>query len=435
MLVKVSIGEALDKYSILSIKKGKLGKEQQASIEKEMNELSKVRDYINVFPNAFWYSLLQYVNLRIWNLTNEIKSFEWSSNPYKFSYISYTIFELNQRRFRLKDRLNKLSLSQIEEEKSYAKTTLAICVNSLDDFYTKLALINEYSLRYDKIIFVSKYVSEIQTVYPIYPFSVTETYEGKTVTLNDLVAEDENTNVYEFPPLNYLGGGKLGDFILSLSVVQETFLKSGRKGAIFLSNRGDAFTYPLEKVISDTSPVLLKQMYIYSYELLKNQVCHVDLANWRNSNIVHRASWYNLYKSVYNIEWGLRPWLTISSMPDMANIICIHSSKIRINYSFDVNKVIQNNPNNSVVFLSEDDSEYEYFIKRTGLTIPFLKVHSFLDLCIAIQSCKHFIGNMSAPMAIADAMFKSRTGLFEDGHINQRQYGMLEFWKNVQYYN
>lgn len=48
--------------------------------------------------------------------------------------------------------------------------------------------------------------------------------------------------------------------------------------------------------------------------------------------------------------------------------------------------------------------EHEAFCKEWELTIPRLEVVDFLDLAIAIKSCRYFMGNQSLCFAIAEAM-------------------------------
>jgi hypothetical protein len=48
--------------------------------------------------------------------------------------------------------------------------------------------------------------------------------------------------------------------------------------------------------------------------------------------------------------------------------------------------------------------EHEHFCKQWELKIPLLRVKDFLELAVAIQSCRYFIGNQSMCFAIAEAM-------------------------------
>lgn len=48
--------------------------------------------------------------------------------------------------------------------------------------------------------------------------------------------------------------------------------------------------------------------------------------------------------------------------------------------------------------------EHEAFCKSWELDIPLLKVQDFLELAIALRSCRYFIGNQSMCFALAEAM-------------------------------
>ena len=432
MLVEVSVGEVIDKLSILDIKKSKImNPGQLVAIENERVALSSAREYIKEFPNSFWYSLLLFVNTRIWDLTDEIKSFSWSSDPEKFARISSTIFDLNQQRFRLKERFNNTCVSNIQEQKSYSKTTLYINISSLDIFYKNLSAINKKSLEYDRIVLVTPFTDEVRAIYPHFPFTVSETCESSCVILNleDMGISNEENGIYEFPPINYEAGGKLGDFILSLSVVAEIFWKSGRKGNIFLNNKGDIFRFPLLTVLNDTQTVINHQEYVHSYKIYNGEDCDIDLTLWRNSPLLNKGSWYDIYKSTYGVEWGKHPWIKVGVDPRFHGIIFIHSSITRLNTSFNFKGAIASQPNNNFIFISNDDNEYSEFVKRTDCSErPFYRVNTFMELSTAIYNCGLFLGNLSMPNALADSMHKDRYCMLSGWIDDRRNINMEHIW-------
>ena len=431
MIVEVSIGEVIDKLSILDIKKSKITNEGQlVAIENERAALSSAREYIKEFPNSFWYSLLLFVNTRIWDLTDEIKSFVWSSNTEKFARISNTIFDLNQQRFRLKERFNNMCGSNIQEQKSYNKSTAHIRIPSLDVFYKNLSAINKKSLEHDRIVLVTPFIHEVRKIYPHFPFTVSEACDSSCVIcVEDIGISNEENAIYEFPPINYEAGGKLGDFILSLSVVAENFWKSGRKGTIFLSNKGDIFRYPLEKVLNDTQTVINYQEYVHSYRIHNGEDCDIDLTLWRNSPLINKGSWYDIYKSTYGVEWGKHPWIKVGVDPRFQGIIFVHSSTTRLNTTFDFKSAIASHPNNKFIFISNDDDEYSEFVKRTNCPeIPFYKVNTFMELSTAIYNCGLFLGNLSMPNALADSMHKNRYCMLSGWTDDRHNINMEHIW-------
>jgi hypothetical protein len=146
MLIEISIGEGLDRYSILEIKQKEItDTNKQVHIKNEIQSLSELVVHKQTFH--YYYELLLNVNTQIWNHTNTIKSMNPSDT--EFSTISHSIFELNQSRFRLKNIINKLSESHIQEQKSYGVTQVEITLTDSDPI--DLAMISTLSLQYDTV--------------------------------------------------------------------------------------------------------------------------------------------------------------------------------------------------------------------------------------------------------------------------------------------
>lgn len=159
MKIEVSIGEAIDKLSILEIKMKKIIDEnKKIEIQKEINVLQECDGYKS--KNNFYYNLLMYVNEKIWDMTDIIKSI--TIDDPQFSLISNKIFEFNQKRFRIKNWFNLLNDSNIKEQKSYTCTHCKIVVDDEDTFFNKLAEINYLSIEYDVLTFESPLISTIR---------------------------------------------------------------------------------------------------------------------------------------------------------------------------------------------------------------------------------------------------------------------------------
>lgn len=159
MKIEVSIGEAIDKLSILEIKMKKIEDEnKKIEIQKEINVLHDCESYKS--KHELYYNLLMYVNEKIWDMTDIIKSIT-IEDP-QFSPISNKIFEFNQKRFRIKNWFNLLNDSNIKEQKSYACTHCKIVVDDEYVFFNKLTEINYLSLEYDVLTFESPFISTIQ---------------------------------------------------------------------------------------------------------------------------------------------------------------------------------------------------------------------------------------------------------------------------------
>jgi hypothetical protein len=147
MLIEISIGEGLDRYSILEIKQKEItDKRKKVHIANELQSLSELTIHKETFH--YYYELLLSINTQIWNHTNTIKSMTPDNTG--FSTISHSIFELNQSRFRLKNIMNQLSESNIQEQKSYGATQVEITLTDSDPI--DLAMLSNMSLQYDTVV-------------------------------------------------------------------------------------------------------------------------------------------------------------------------------------------------------------------------------------------------------------------------------------------
>jgi hypothetical protein len=159
MKVEISIGEAIDKLSILELKMQKIKEEnKKIEIQKEINVLQECETYKS--KHELYYNLLMYVNEKIWDMTDIIKSIT-IEDP-QFSPISNQIFEFNQKRFRIKNWFNLLNDSNIKEQKSYACTHCRIVIDDENVFFNKLPEINYLAIEYDVLTFESPFISTIQ---------------------------------------------------------------------------------------------------------------------------------------------------------------------------------------------------------------------------------------------------------------------------------
>jgi hypothetical protein len=436
MLVDVSIGEVIDKFSILEIKTSKiLNPEKLLAVRKEIDALASVKEIIKPFPQCFWYSLLVHVNTQIWDLTDKVKALSYDKDSSEFSKISHTIFELNQQRFRLKNRFNKHTEGSLQEQKSYAEKTLYLHITDLDIFYTRISIINKLSIEYDAIELITPFEDEVRSIYGSFPFTVKASCDVEMIDLKSF-KNDETLSIYEFTPLIYISGGKFGDFIHQLSIIAEYFWKTGRKGVLFIANIGDNILPSLEEVYNDSYPIIIMQPYIKSYSVYSNESYDINLSLWRSSPYLFQTIWPIIYSNTYNISWGSRPWLFLEKKKEFENIICIHSSHDRINNRFNNSNILQlmkENPNDRIIFISKIESEYIEFKNRTGCNeIPFVKLNTFSELCVLINSCKFFIGNLSMPLTVADSLFKNRIGLLCGRNDDIHLIGKIESFNDLQ---
>ena len=123
ILVEVSVGELLDKISILEIKKEKIkDSESLKFIEKEylilkeqLNKNIKQNDKLDEL-----FQSLKKINMTLWGKEDEKRSCEKNSDfSDKFIKVSRDIHFLNDERSKVKLEINKITGSLIREIKQY----------------------------------------------------------------------------------------------------------------------------------------------------------------------------------------------------------------------------------------------------------------------------------------------------------------------------
>jgi nuclear transport factor 2 (NTF2) superfamily protein len=118
----VSVGELIDKLSILQVKKDKVKNPDKLKfIEKEYDILlSMSSEYFNNVDIISTYKELVEVNTKLWEVEDELRVIEntkvFDNN---FIELARAVYYTNDERFRLKDRINNLTNSEIKEQKDY----------------------------------------------------------------------------------------------------------------------------------------------------------------------------------------------------------------------------------------------------------------------------------------------------------------------------
>lgn len=158
MLLNISEGEALDRLSILEIKKKNITDlNRLKEVEKELLQYEGIQSIKNKY--SIYYKLLYYVNQKIWDRTNEIK--ERAVYDEQYAKWSFDIFEWNQQRFRMKDIINCLENAIIKEQKSYSKKSIIYLHNEQTSFEELMIRLFYLLLSYDNVqIINSEYINE-----------------------------------------------------------------------------------------------------------------------------------------------------------------------------------------------------------------------------------------------------------------------------------
>ena len=120
--IKIGIGEALDRVSILEIKLINIKDEVKLhNIKKEYDYLISVLQPIEELDGTkLLYDSLCDVNSRLWKVEDLLRVLEKKNDfTEEFINLARSVYKLNDKRAEIKKRINILYGSQFLEEKSY----------------------------------------------------------------------------------------------------------------------------------------------------------------------------------------------------------------------------------------------------------------------------------------------------------------------------
>jgi hypothetical protein len=221
---------------------------------------------------------------------------------------------------------------------------------------------------------------------------------------------------------SFLLGGRTGDLVHSLYVAKHT---EGKHNLYITDRRdlhSDGFALGLEKTYEELYPILMAQDYVESFEIYNDQHYDKNLSMWRR--FAYSTHWAQLLSNTFNVPVKGGAWIehipVDENWKDVTAVHCsIHDARKGNWSSFFLDT--------THVFIGD---VYEYM--KFGGFLENHKPRTLLDMFIAINSCKHFIGNQSAPLAIAHALDVPRTGILNP--VDAKHYvGEENVYSNFKY--
>jgi hypothetical protein len=392
MLLEVSTGEAIDKLSILEIKQRRIANpEKQLAIQQELSALDSIVATKERY--SFEYAFLTEINEEIWDLTETLNP----ADP-AFAIVSERIFDLNRKRFRVKRLINTAENSNLKEQKSFGDKH---CLIELDlDPYSHIPELYSIVFDYDTFSFdrpcrLRPFLNFLDSTPEVHTKIPLSSITSRTVFVN---------------PIRYGCGGRLGDTIHQLSVVNEIYLKTGRKGIVYLSDTlGDRFDRGVEHTFNDIRSVIESQPYIQSLHVHNDEPFNVNLSSWRGYHFSYVKSWKQTFEETFNVSWNTTPWISIVPNLQYKDITFLCLGPRRYNHVLRYREMYEKIEN--LVFLATSQDVYDEFTSKTNFQMPYLICRTFIDLASVIFACKGIIGSLSMPLALADSMWKPRLAI------------------------
>ena len=120
--IPVSVGELVDKITILKIKLNQIkDKKKLVNVQYEHDALTSLNEYVTIQKDVLeQQQQLMEVNLRLWFLEEDIRHYE-KTNNFEAGFVDAArkIYKTNDERSRIKKEINVLCNSELVEEKSH----------------------------------------------------------------------------------------------------------------------------------------------------------------------------------------------------------------------------------------------------------------------------------------------------------------------------
>lgn len=115
MYLPVSLGEAMDKLTILDIKLDQIKDNRRIDVKKEYDLLYEKLNHFLIKYNVLYQSMKK-VNLMIWNMMDVLR--DGNVDDEEYLKVCKECVEYNDIRFRVKNKINYASKSSLKEQKA-----------------------------------------------------------------------------------------------------------------------------------------------------------------------------------------------------------------------------------------------------------------------------------------------------------------------------
>jgi hypothetical protein len=160
LYLPVSLGEAIDKLTILDIKLARITDSRKIDVQKEHSLLfEKLAAYITRYHSL--YTSMKKVNTIIWDYMDALRDGALDEDAY-FKLCKKTI-ELNDVRFRIKNKINYAAGSLLKEQKGYKINRVLIAICASVDASRLIRFIRYYSCLYDQVVVCGTAMDEFKS--------------------------------------------------------------------------------------------------------------------------------------------------------------------------------------------------------------------------------------------------------------------------------
>lgn len=237
--------------------------------------------------------------------------------------------------------------------------------------------------------------------------------------------------------IKYLAQGQLGDLIHSICVCKKIFENTGKKADIFISDKHFNFLYGIQITYSELKPVLLMQNWVNSVSIHKGELIDIDLTDYRINEKLFKTNWLELHFSTHlpnEIVPKEYSWIEMPINEEFSNCLIINRS-LKPSY---MSKEVQDRyrsvleKHEKKYFICTDKRQYDIFPLK-GMC-KLVKVKNLYDFFVTINSCKLYLGNQSAPTAMAVAMNVPRIVELRNNHDGYHYINDVNYYSKYEYF-
>jgi hypothetical protein len=205
----VSLGEAMDKLSILDIKLHKITDSRRDNVKIEYDMLyEKLKEDIDKY--LLYYNIMKIINLEIWDMMTLLR--DCGEYNDKYMVLCRNCMISNDIRFRIKNKINYISNCSLKEQKGYKTMRVLFDTRNIIDLSDLIFPIKYYSFLYDEIVILTDNKQIFESHFSYDPtviirekqldLSYTKIYDlkdkllNKSELYNELEIKDEIVNKY-----------------------------------------------------------------------------------------------------------------------------------------------------------------------------------------------------------------------------------------------
>jgi hypothetical protein len=156
-----SIGEAIDKLTILDIKLERISDaNRKADVQREHDALLKhatLTEFIQTHTDL--YNTMKKANAIIWDMMDVLRDGASRISGEEYLKTCKDCIEFNDIRFRIKSRINQASNSELREQKSYKVTVVKLSILGLRESHADISTVHRilqrpmqyYGMLYDEV--------------------------------------------------------------------------------------------------------------------------------------------------------------------------------------------------------------------------------------------------------------------------------------------